>query len=73
MILPEIKQYLMKHRRAALRDLSIHFDADPDSMRDMLNQWIRKGKVRKFTDETQCGEACCKCDSLAVEIYEWVA
>lgn len=73
MILSDIKQYLVKHRRVALRDLSIHFDADPDSMRGMLDQWIQKGKVRKFTAETQCGGTCCKCDPLAVELYEWVA
>jgi len=74
MILSEIKRYLMKHKRVTLGDLAVHFDSEPDAMRGMLEQWIRKGKVLKAEFQGTCGSTCskCCCDS-AVEIYEWTA
>ena len=47
MILSEIKRYLMQHKQVTLGDLSIHFDTDPEAMRGMLDQWVRKGSVLK--------------------------
>ena len=72
MILSEIKQYLMKNKRATLGDLAIHFDTDPDAMRGMLEQWIRKGRVLKSDHQSGCSNSCGKCgDDSAMEIYEW--
>ena len=72
MILSEIKQYLMKHKRVTLGDLSVHFDTDPDAMRGMLDQWIRKGRVLKSDIQSDCNKSCSKCCSdTAMEIYEW--
>ena len=74
MILSEIKQYLMKHKRATLGDLAIHFDTDPDAMRGMLEQWIRKGRVSKSDLKADCNKTCCKCsDDSTMEIYEWTS
>jgi len=36
MILSELSRYLRDHRRAAVRDLAYHFDAEPDALRGML-------------------------------------
>ncbi|MBI4776545.1 MAG: FeoC-like transcriptional regulator [Deltaproteobacteria bacterium] len=74
MILAEIRRYLMERKRATLGDLALHFDTEPDAMRGMLEQWIRKGKVLRLDIQGSCGKACstCCCDS-AVEIYEWSA
>lgn len=72
MILADIKYYLKEHTRASLADLSVHFDAEPDSMRGMLDQWIGKGKVRKLRTEWGCKKGCCQCDPMTLEIYEWV-
>ena len=74
MILSEIKQYLMKHKRATLGDLAIHFDTDPDAMRGMLEQWIRKGRVSKSDLQANCNTTCSKCcDDATMEIYEWTS
>ena len=74
MILSEIKQYLMKHKRATLGDLSVHFDTDPDAMRGMLEQWIRKGRVSKSDLKASCNKTCSKCsDDAAMEIYQWTS
>jgi len=47
MILAEIKRYLRQHGQAPLQDIALHCDAEPDAVRGMLEQWIRKGKVEK--------------------------
>jgi len=72
MILSEIKQYLMKHKRVTLGDLARHFDIEPEAMKGMLGQWIRKGKVIKSDVQAGCGKTCGKCcDGTAMEIYAW--
>ncbi len=72
MILSDIKKYLQSHGRAALADIAMHFDADPDAVRGMLEVWERKGKVKKSFVSASCGEECKQCDTSAVEIYHWV-
>ena len=71
MILSDIKRYLMERRQATLADLALHFDADADAMRGMLQQWVRKGRVTKVMAGGGCGSSCSKCDPAAVEIYVW--
>jgi putative ferrous iron transport protein C len=72
MILSEIKKYLMKHKRVTLGDLACHFDSEPEAMKGMLGQWIRKGKVLKLDGQAGCSKTCGKCcDGAAMEIYEW--
>jgi DNA-binding MarR family transcriptional regulator len=71
-ILFEIKQYLMEHKRITLGDLACHFDIEPEVMKGMLGQWIRKGKVIKLHEQADCSKTCGKCcDGTAMEIYEW--
>jgi hypothetical protein len=73
MILSEIKKYLMKNKRATLGDLALHFDIDPDAMRDMLNHWIRKGNAMKSDLRAACNTTCSRCcNASAMEIYEWI-
>jgi hypothetical protein len=78
MILSELKNYLEHHGQAGILDLSHRFDAEPDALRGMLAQWIRKGKVRRVDTVGGCalrGAGRCSCehaDPLASEIYEWV-
>jgi hypothetical protein len=72
MILSDIKRYQIEHKRATLGDLAIHFDTDPEAMRGMLEQWIRKGRVLKSELQTSCNKTCSKCcDDSAMEIYDW--
>lgn len=74
MILSEIKKYLMQHKRVTLGDLACHFDAEPEAMKGMLGQWIRKGRVLKFDEQAGCSKTCGKCcDGKLMKIYEWQA
>lgn len=72
MILSEIKNYMIQHKRVTLGDLACHFDTEPEAMKGMLGQWIRKGKVLKLNEQAGCNKTCGKCcDGAAMEIYEW--
>jgi len=72
MILSELTHYLAEQKRAALTDISYHFDSDPQALRMMLSMLERKGWVRKLPTGTACGGGCSKCDPASIEIYEWV-
>jgi len=72
MILSEIKQYLSQRGSTTLTDISLHFDTEPNAMRGMLEQWIRKGKVSKHIASESCSSSCNKCDIKNSEIYQWV-
>ncbi|NLA75434.1 MAG: sugar metabolism transcriptional regulator [Deltaproteobacteria bacterium] len=72
MILSEIKKYFIEHPAASLADLSIRFNIDPDAMRGMLDQWIRKGRLRKLEQAGSCSNCCSNCKSKHMEIYEWI-
>ncbi len=72
MILSDIKQYLAQRGNASLSDLCIHFDANPEAMRGMLEQWMRKGRVQRHSASASCGSSCNKCDMDSTEIYQWV-
>ncbi|HHH38577.1 MAG TPA: sugar metabolism transcriptional regulator [Sedimenticola sp.] len=71
MILAEIRDYLKARGRASLADIALHFDTPPDAVRGMLEQWIRKGRVRRSLASAACGNSCTQCDPAATEIYEW--
>jgi hypothetical protein len=71
-MLLEIKQYLTERRHASLRDLSLHFDTDPDAMRGMLDIWIKKGTIRKC-DAAACGGCSSNCETAKMdEAYETI-
>lgn len=72
MILSDIKKYLQSHGSVALADIAIHFDAEPDAVRGMLEVWERKGMVEKNFVSASCGDNCKQCDITAVEIYHWL-
>ncbi|MGB0712056.1 MAG: FeoC-like transcriptional regulator [Gammaproteobacteria bacterium] len=72
MILSELREYLRLNGRAPLREMALHFDADPDAVRGMLETWERRGKVRKLPSGTACDGGCTQCAPENVEIYEWI-
>jgi hypothetical protein len=71
MILSEIKDYFKERSAASLSDLSIRFNVEPEAMRGMLDQWIKKGRVRKVDHACSCSNCCSNCKSDHLEIYEW--
>ena len=72
MILSDIKQYLSERGSASLSDISMHFDTEPDAIRGMLEQWIRKGRVTKHVTGSACNSSCNKCGTESTEFYKWV-
>jgi len=72
MILSDIKRYLAERGQATLADIALHCDAEPDAVRGMLEQWIRKGKVEKRMAGGSCGSNCSSCDPASVELYFWL-
>lgn len=71
MILFALRDYLKQHKTASLQDLTQHVQSDPEVVRSMLEQWIRKGHVYRITTQsTQCGN-CTHCNPLAFELYGW--
>ena len=72
MILSDIKRYLMRCGQASLGDIALHLDAQPDAVRGMLEQWMRKGRVRRHLATSACGGSCTRCNPSSTEIYEWI-
>ena len=74
MILSDIKQYLIQHKRVTLGDLANHFDTEPEAMKGMLDHWVRKGNIVELAATSACNGKCAKCCCEPVaEIYEWQA
>jgi hypothetical protein len=71
MILSDMRRYLKLNGRAAVHDLSIHFDSDPEAIRGMLSELERRGMVRRLPVGTLCGGGCRQCKPESVELYEW--
>ncbi len=71
-MLLEIKRYMQERGHVSLRDLALHFDADPDAIRGMLDKWIEKGRVRKCSS-LACSGCASNCSTAQQEeAYEWV-
>lgn len=71
MILSEIQQFIAENKRASIADLKLHFRADGDALRGMLDRLIRKGRISKMPEAKKCG-GCVSCSDDATEIYLWV-
>lgn len=72
MSLLDIKKHMMQVRIATLSSLCILFNTEAETLRQMLNHWVRKGHMRQCTKKPACGSQCFKCPTAATEIYEWV-
>lgn len=72
MLLQQIKTHLMERKFSSLFDLKRELGQDPALLRDMLQVWIQKGKVRCAQKTSNCGVRCSKCDPMLTEIYEWI-
>jgi hypothetical protein len=71
MSLVELKNYLSHRRIVNLYELSLHFQRDANVIRDMLEHWIRKGRLCKAPQSPGCGIKCVKCNPLMTEVYHW--
>ncbi|MCU7935150.1 MAG: FeoC-like transcriptional regulator [Candidatus Thiodiazotropha sp. (ex Dulcina madagascariensis)] len=71
MILSDIRDFLLKRGQATLAEIALHVDAEPDAVRGMLQQWVRKGRIEQRKVEAACGSSCNRCDPAATELYVW--
>lgn len=71
MSLIAIKEHLQQVKIASLGALAFYFKTDAETMRCMLDHWVRKGKVRKCNKTPACGSKCFKCEAPVIEVYEW--
>ncbi len=71
MILLEIKRYLKDKQFVNLQELSLHFQRDPEIMREMLGHWLRKGVICKAPNPAGCGLKCVKCKPEFSEVYQF--
>ena len=72
MNLLSIKQYLSAVKVSTLGNLCRAFATDPDTMRCMMQHWLRKGNVRQCLRTPHCGSSCFQCAATFIEMYEWV-
>lgn len=70
-MLLEIKRYMLTKKTATLQELMLHFKKQPDTMRSMLQHWVRKGKICHATKPMGCGSKCQMCQPSIAEIYTW--
>jgi len=70
MFLSQLNRYFAQHKRVCLADLAVHFDAQPQALRGMLDMLIAKGRIGRVQTPMNC-DGCIKCDPERLEIYEW--
>lgn len=71
-ILIDVRDYLQQRQQTSLSDLCNHFHMAPEAMRGLLDQWIRRGKIKQC-QPTACGQCSLSCASAPGDSYEWVA
>ncbi len=71
MILSDISRYLEQRGQATLAEIALHFDADIDAVRGMLEVWMRKGRVHRRMATASCSSSCSQCEPALTEIYVW--
>jgi putative ferrous iron transport protein C len=73
MILQEVKQYVKKRKQVSLQDIAVHFDKEPETVRGILDFWVRKGRIRLQTQAPSCSGSCHCSANQSQEIYQWNA
>ncbi|WP_456445607.1 FeoC-like transcriptional regulator [Thiolapillus sp.] len=70
-MLADIRTYLQERGQASLADIARYLDVSPDVARDMLQLWLKKGRVQRIAATPSCGSSCSQCDPSTTEIYVW--
>ncbi len=71
MILQEVKQYVKKSKQVSLQDIAVHFDKEPETIRGILDFWVRKGRIKLQTQAPSCSGSCHCTANQSQEIYYW--
>lgn len=67
-----LSDYLARHGRASLPELSAALGSAPEAVQAMLELLVRKGRVRQVTPQTCGKQQSCNCTQVAPVIYEWL-
>lgn len=78
MMLMDVRDYLQRNQQATLSDMALHFDVPEGAMQDMVEQWVRKGRVIITQDAESCSSGGCSgcheggCgSSIGKTLYRW--
>ncbi|WP_319773469.1 FeoC-like transcriptional regulator [Breoghania sp.] len=73
--LRELRDALRAERKLSLDVLALRSGSSPSAVEAMLEQWERKGKVKRHGPEHCAGSAscCCATSCPSAVVYEWVA
>ena len=71
MNLIDVKNYLKQKSVSNLQTMAIHFQQDPELMRDMLAHWVRKGVIAIEEKPVQCGVRCVQCKPEVTAVYRY--
>ena len=66
-----VKEYFLVKKTVNLQELSLHFKQQPETIRCLLQHWVRKGKVCRAVKPAGCGSRCQLCKPSVAEVYEW--
>jgi DeoR/GlpR family transcriptional regulator of sugar metabolism len=72
MDLIQLKHYLRERKIVPLQDVALHFKAEIETVRPLLETWMKKGKLQKQNGSLGACKGCCKCDPATIELYEWI-
>ncbi len=71
MILQEVKQYVKSREQVSLQDIALHFDKEPETVRGILDFWVRKGRIKLKSQPPSCSGNCHCSANQAQEVYQW--
>ena len=70
-MLISIKKFMEEKYVANLEQIAAHIHQDPNTTRQLLEHWIRKGKLEKLPSPAGCGTRCQQCRPKYAEVYKW--
>lgn len=71
-MLLDIKKYLQEKSNANIIELARHCRVTPENMKELLEYWERRGKIKEFFKPNVCGTQCVKCKPEFAKMYEWI-
>ena len=71
-MLLDIKKFMQEKYVANLEQIATHIHQDPDLTRELIQHWIRKGRVEKLGSPAGCGTRCQQCKPKYAEVYKWI-
>lgn len=68
-----LKYLLIQQGKCSLKDLATQLGISSELTRDMLQHYLKKGKIKRCSSMLNCQRSCGACSTKLDEHYEWVA